>query len=293
MDQQNENRKSASGGNANKDADGKKANTVFGELIDYGLEEAAYTNVYGIIDNTLPADQFTNEELKEIMGGLYLKSFKCPICNVDAKIPAVRSSSVRLIQTESDFMPTYKDPNPLYYFVDFCDKCGFAAMPTTIKGLTAAQKKLIKDRISAKWKFDKTYPTYYTPQIAIEIHKLGLYNAVVAGEKESIRSVLCLHIAWMYRILKDEENEKTFLLMALEGFERAYSAESEVVGGLDKSSQQYLVGELKRRTGDMTGALNWFKLVLIDREANNRIKDMARNQKDRITAYYASGGKFV
>lgn len=291
MDQKDNNMIIAGSSNAPA-PESPKNNLIFGELKDFGLEEAALTQVFGTAVELGKGSQLDDATMRDIANGLYYKTFKCPICGEEEKLPAVRSSSVRIIQTESDFMPVYKDPNPLYYFVDFCRHCGFAGMSSTIKNLKPAQKKLLLEKIAKKWKFDKIYPAYYDPQTAIEIHKLALYNAVVAGEKEGARSVLCLHIAWLYRILKDEENERSFLLMALEGFERAYSAESEPIGGLDKSSQQYLVGELMRRTGNMTGALNWFKLVLIDRDANNKVKDMARNQKDRITAFYASGGKF-
>lgn len=264
---------------------------VFGELLNFGLEEAAFTNIFGAAEDVKLPENIDVSEIKEIEKGLYFKAYKCPVCGAETKAPAIRSSSVRLVQTESDFMPVYKDPNPLYYYVNFCKLCGFAAIPATEKTLNAKQKKLIHDKIGVKWKFDKQYPAYYNPETAIEIHKLALYNAVVAGEKEGIKSVICLHIAWLYRILKDEENEKTFLNMARDGFERAYSSESEPIGGLDKSSQQYLVGELMRRTGNMTGALNWLKLVIIDRDAKEKIKDMARTQKDRITAFFASGGK--
>ena len=265
---------------------------VFSDLIAFGLEDAVFSNIYGAAAETSQGEHVEASQMKEIEKGLYFKSFKCPICDKEVKIPAIRSSAVRLVQTESDFMPVYKDPNPLYYFVDFCKECGFAAMPATVKTINAKQKKQIREKISAKWKFTKQYPVYYDPNTAIEIHKLALYNAIVAGEKESVRSILCLHIAWLYRILKDEENEKIFMNTAREGFERAYAVETEPIGGMDKSSQQYLVGELLKRTGNMTGALEWFKLVLIDRNANPRVKEMARNQKDRITAFFASGGKF-
>ena len=188
-------------------------------------------------------------------------------------------------------MPVYKDPNPLYYFALFCKKCGYAAIANSAKTLGAKQKKQITDKISSAWKFEKQYPAYYTPQTAIEIHKLALYNAVVAGEKESVKSIISLHIGWLYRILEDSENEMLFLRTAYEGFERTYTNEQMPVGGLDTSSMQYLIGELLRRTGDMAGALNCFKLVIVDRNAKQKVKDLARDQKDVIMAFYASGGK--
>ena len=262
----------------------------------FGLADAGRARVFGTSDE-LAAESEKKEKsekdkaLKEIELGIYYKSFTCPVCETASKVPAVRSSHIRLVRNETDFMPVYKDPNPLYYFVVFCKECGYSALANSIKPLNAKQKKQLYEKIGSAWKFDKKYPAYYTPQTAIEIHKLALYNAVVAGEKESVKAILSLHIGWLYRILKDEENEMLFLRTAREGFERAYSNEPTPIGGLDASSMQYLIGELLRRTGEMAGALNWFKLVIVDRNAKQRVKDLARDQKDMIMAFYASGGK--
>ena len=262
--------------------------SIFAELSDFGLADAGRARVFGAVEELPVADAIKDNSMREIELGIYYKSFACPVCGAESKIPAVRSSYVRFIRNETDFMPIYKDPNPLYYFALFCKSCGYASVANNVKPLGAKQKKLIYDKIGAAWKFDKQYPAYYTPQTAIEIHKLALYNAVVAGEKESVKSILSLHIGWLYRILEDEENEMVFLRTAREGFERTYSNEPTPIGGLDASSMQYLIGELLRRTGDMAGALNWYKLVIVDRNAKQRVKDLARDQKDLIMAHYAA-----
>ncbi|MDR3121821.1 MAG: DUF2225 domain-containing protein, partial [Clostridiales bacterium] len=253
-----------------------------------GLKGADRTKVYSPSAEKAPRPGGASDLQAHIARSLFLRSFKCPVCGAETKVPAIRSSSVRLLRKDSDFMPYYKDPNPLYYFVEFCRMCGFATLPANIKNLTDRQKRQIREKISASWKFEKEYPSYYTPEVAIEIHKLGLYNAVVSNEKESLRAILSLHIGWLYRILGNAENEKIFLATAREGFERAYENESGPVGGLDKSSQQYLIGELLRRTGNLFGALKWYKMVLLDRTARRAVKEMARDQKDQIMALYES-----
>jgi len=264
----------------------KHGGSIFGGLSSFGLGEAEHAQVF---DSNAAIDETDNKQKSDttnIERSIYYKAFVCPVCGRETKIPAIRSSFVRMIRSDTDFMPIYKDPNPLYYFVTFCSMCGYAAIPAGIKNLMERQKKLIREKIGAVWKFDKKYPGYYNPQTAIEIHKLALYNSVVTGDRESIKAILCLHIGWLYRIAGDADNEKTFLKTASEGFERAYKNESGAVGGLDKCSQQYLIGELMRRTGNYMGALDWFKLVLIDRSAKYQIKELARDQKDLITAQY-------
>jgi len=265
------------------------SSAIFGDLSAFGLDDAKKSTVFRnreAVKSIGDRIDATNAELIE--KSLFLKTFKCPICFKDSKIPAVRSSSIRFLKTDTDFMPVYKEPNPLLYYVEFCRFCGFAAIPASIKNFTAVQKQRIREQISSTWKFDKIYATHYDPKTAIEIHKLALYNAVVSEQKESIKAIISLHIGWLYRIAGDEANEFIFLKTAREGFERAYTNESGSVGGLDKCSQQYLIGELLRRTGDPLGALDWYKLVLLDRGAKQKIKDMARNQKDAITAVYYS-----
>jgi len=258
---------------------------IFSMLSGFGLD-AKSVEVYSAPEEAKPVSKGEEQvsAAVEIERGIYYRSFKCPICNAESKIPAIRSSSVRLLKNDTDFMPVYKDPNPLYYYIVFCKLCGFAAVPTAVGTLTGKQKQLIREKISSSWKFSKQYPTYYDPQTAVEIHKLALYNAVVANEKDSIRALISLRIGWLYRIAKDDENEKLFLNMAREGIERAYANESGSFGGLDSSRQQYLVGEIYRRVGDLPNALKWYRLVMVDREANLKVKEMAREQRDKVLA---------
>jgi uncharacterized protein (DUF2225 family) len=264
---------------------------IFGGLGRFGLNDAEAAQVFSVAEESKPEREKKIAEQDDPESGIYMRSFKCPICGAEAKIPAIRSSYLRLIKNDSDFMPVYKDPNPLFYFITFCKLCGFAAMSATIRELTEKQKKLIREKIGASWNYDKKLPDYYDIHTAIEIHKLALYNAVVARLKESAKSIISLHIAWLYRIMGDEKSELLFMNTAREGFERAYLNESDPNASLDKNSLQFLIGELYRRTGNMTGALNWFKLVLFDRDAKKKIKDYARDQKDWIMDFYASEGK--
>jgi uncharacterized protein (DUF2225 family) len=264
--------------------------SLFAELHSFGLHGTDGTKVYN--DDKPLAAAAKSEESDElqirIRRSVYMKKFACPVCGKETDVPSVKTSSVRLLKKDTDFMPFYKEPNPLYYYVSFCKRCGFASPPANIKNLTQAKKALIREKISASWTFDKEYPAHYTPEIAIELHKLALYNAVVSSDKESLRAIISLHIGWLYRILGDAQNERTFLATAAEGFTRAYEFEHGSVGGLDKASQQYLIGELMRRTGNLFGALKWFKMAMHDKSARLSLKEMARDQKDLIIGIYES-----
>jgi uncharacterized protein (DUF2225 family) len=256
---------------------------VFGELASFGLTGAQDVQVFGEPERKAQRERDEAKAQAELLiqRSLFMRAFRCPVCGGETQVPAVKTSSVRVIRKDTDFMPYYKEPNPLYYFATFCKLCGFAAVPANVRNITARQRDLIREKVCPSWRFEKEYPMHYTPQVAIEIHKLALYNAVVCGDRNSMRAILALHIGWLYRILADAANEKAFLAMALEGFKLAFEKERGPVGGLDRGSQEYLIGELSRRTGDIPGALNWFKMALTDRETSLAIKEMARDQKDK------------
>ncbi|MCL2164681.1 MAG: DUF2225 domain-containing protein [Oscillospiraceae bacterium] len=261
----------------------QNSDDVFKELYSFGIASTSGVSIY---DNKQKEkktimDQSINAETM-IKRSLYEKTFICPVCRKESKLPTVKSSSLRIISRDSDFMVNYKDPSPLLYFISFCRFCGFAAQQGK-SSLTENQKKAVRDRISRCWKFDKAYPMIYTPDIAIEIHKLALFNAVVIGAKESARAIISLHIGWLYRMKGDEENEKIFLSTALEGLSFAYENETAAIAGLDKNSLQYLIGDLHRRTGKLEDALKWYRTVMIDRNAKFAIKEMAREQRDLVT----------
>ena len=258
-------------------------NNLFQELSSFGLNSVIDTEVYSVMtqNNDEPQKNVATQE-NAIRKNIYLKSFRCPVCGKETQIPTIKSSGVRLIRKDTDFMPIYQDPNPLYYYITFCSLCGFASMPANMKNISSKQKSLILEKISSTWQFNKTYPEYYTPEVAIEIHKLGLLNAIISNDKESLRAIISLHIGWLYRILGDEKNEKVFLSTAMEGFVRAYEHDSGPVGGMNHNTQQLLIAELKRRTGDLKGSMNWYQLVLLDKNASYALKETAREQKDVV-----------
>ncbi|SFU46154.1 hypothetical protein SAMN04487886_103320 [Clostridium sp. DSM 8431] len=134
-------------------------------------------------------------------------------------------------------------------------------------------------KISNEW-HGREYPLIYTEEIAIERYKLALLTAVVADFKDSRKAILCLRLAWMYRLLKKENEEQFYLGKALEGFINAYESEDTPIYGLDTYSLMYLIGELYRRTGKISESVKWFSNVITSRGANYKVKDKARDMRE-------------
>lgn len=213
---------------------------------------------------------------------LYDKKIKCPVCGKESYVKAVKSSSVRVISRDTDFMIYYHDPNPMFYDVWLCIHCGYAALSNRFSEISGKQIKLIQENISARWQSNRNYPSLYTVDIAIEMYRIALYNVIVKEGKSSEKAAICLRLAWLYRLKKEEENEIKFLNHTREELVKAYESEDFPIMGLDESGVQYLIGEMYRRIGDNSNALVWFSKVLMNRNAKPKIKEMARDQKDLI-----------
>lgn len=241
----------------------------------------------GLSDLHLYKDEKNKHEIKKESQPvpedyLFDRKLECPVCHKHITVRAVKRAGVRVISRDTDFMTYFKDPNPMLYDACVCTLCGYAALSTKFNTITDKQVKLIKENICSKWNSDKKYPQIYDIDTAIETHQLVLLNSVVKISKDSEKAFICLKLAWLYRLKKDEANENKFLLQAQKGFLLALEKERAPIAGLDEESLEYLIGELYRRLGNVSEALKWFGKVLCSPKSKVKIKDMARDQKDMI-----------
>ncbi|HEX9059807.1 MAG TPA: DUF2225 domain-containing protein [Clostridia bacterium] len=260
-------------------------NGLFKNLNGLGFENLDNISIY---ESREEKNDSRQKEFKNLQQNLeqyvFERKVECPVCYKHITVPAVKSSAIRVVSKDTDFMTYYQDPNPTFYDVWFCKLCGYAAVSNKFSIISDTQKKLIRENISSKWKFNKKYPVVFDADTAIETHQLALLNSVVKLGRDNEKALLCLRLGWLYRLKGDEENEKRYLANALMGFTNSFLKDSITVPGLDEAATQYLIGELYRRTGDNSNALQWFGRVLSDRNAKEKIKSMTRDQKDIILA---------
>ena len=252
----------------------------FSNLKEYGFDNITDISIYQ--DEEEDTKRRKQSSTPSVTDSTYDKKLVCPVCNREITVKAVKSSSIRVLSKDSDFMVYYGEPNPMFYDAILCVYCGYAALSTRFKMVGDKQVKLIKENISYKWNFNKTYPQIYDADTAIELHQLALLNCIVKKARLSEKALTCLRLAWLYRLKKDKINENKFLYQALQGFMKALEKEVPPIAGLDESSVEYLIGELYRRLEDNKSAIIWFSRVLGNRKAKPKIKDMARDQKDAI-----------
>lgn len=212
---------------------------------------------------------------------IFLKKVLCPVCNKTFETPTVKVNIPRISYKDSDFFIRYSIENPYFYDVWICPNCGYSALKTDFSKIRNFQKELIKKNITPKW-VNRYYKLPYDEKIAIEKYKLALLSSMTIEAKSSTKAMICLKIAWMYRLLNDNLKEKIFLSQALTLFEDTYSKESLPIYGLDRFSIMFLIGELNRRLDNDSIALKWFSEVITSIGANQKVKEMARDGKDKI-----------
>lgn len=253
-------------------------NNIFSGLDDLGFENIDNLKIYKTKDE-LKKFELNNKTPSTSL--LYDKTITCPVCGNIFKARSIKTSSYRILKKDSDFFINYSIINPYFYDVWICDSCGYASMKTDFNTIKESQKDIIKKNISTKWHC-KNYPEIYDVNIAIERYKLALLNYTVMDSSSSKKAMNCLKIAWMYRILSQNEAENLFIKNALTGFKDSYINENFPIYNMDKFTIMYLIGELNRRLGNFEEALLWFGNVITSQGINQKLKSMARDQKDLI-----------
>lgn len=233
---------------------------------------------------------------------LFEKSYTCPCCDKEFKAKTVRTGKVKLESADTDLRPKYQLMDALKYDAIVCPHCGYAALNRFFNYLASVQRKMIKEQISANFKGLDDSGAVYSYDDAIARHKLALVNTVVKKGKTSERAYTCLKLAWVLRgkaenlpketpdydkviaELQKEENE--LIENAYDGFTQSFMKENFPICGMDELTSTYLVADLARRSGKYEEALRWISRVITARDANERIKNKARELKELIREEY-------
>lgn len=253
-------------------------------------EDKEKENAKKSMENDKPA--FSEED------NIFDKTFACPSCDKEFRTKQIKSGKVKLLTLDTDLRPIYQYMDPLKYDAILCPNCGFAALNRFFKYVTQAQAGLIKKNISAAFRGIKESGNIFSYDDAIVRHKLALVNAIVKKAKTSERAYTCLKTAWVIRgkaeslpkdtqdykkLIEDMNKEELdFISKAYLGFDEAFGKETFPMCGMDEITITLLMADLARRIGNFDEAGRWISKVLISREANERIKQKAREIKDMI-----------
>ncbi|WP_088102718.1 DUF2225 domain-containing protein [Halalkalibacter urbisdiaboli] len=211
---------------------------------------------------------------------LYDKDQTCLFCEKIYQTKRLRSKFVRVKQVHSDFYTEYKDPdlNPLFYEVSVCPHCGFASSDTFSSNFPSGTTNVIAEQFK-DWKM-QDFGNERKVEDAIRALKLGILSAMLKREKHVVIGGLCLRLAWLFRLISSEEQEIRFLKKAQEHYAKSYEEVDYKDTQMTDMRLLYLIGELHRRIGNQSEAIQFFSRVIQHKHkaTEPKIVEMAREQ---------------
>ena len=274
---------------------------LFSGLEQFGLEKLKGLEVYE--RETKPDSNQGQSAVKKQLAEpdfLFEKTHTCPVCDHVFKARTVKTGRVKLVSADTDLRPRYQELDALKYDAIVCPQCGYAALARFFGYMTSVQARLVREQITSSFKPLKETGEVLTYDEAIMRHKLALVNTIVKRGKNGERAYTCLKLAWLYRGKRETLPVKTpdyeqvklglkkleyeFLSNAYEGFCAAFTKENFPICGMDENTLNYLTAELARKLGKTEEALKLVSGILVSRTVNERIKNKAREIKERIMA---------
>lgn len=271
--------------------------SLFSSLKDLGLKNLSNLEIYDKKEEKMGdgTENIVEVEVKE-EDFLFDKHYKCPVCDFELKTKTIRAGKVKLLETDIDLRPKYKDVDCLKYDAVVCPHCGYANLSRNFNTIMNSQLKLIKENISPNFKYTKPENKFYTYDEAILRHKLALFNSIVKKSKISERAYICLKLAWLMRgkaeylsedtkdydnlIQALEKEELEFLKNAYEGFTQAISNELFPISGMDEFTLTYLLAALALELKEYSESSKLISKILTTRDVNNRIKNKVIDLRD-------------
>ncbi len=274
---------------------------IFSGLDKFGIGVSSDLDVYsGYKDDAVDKEDKeesvdsapAKSEVKE-SDFLFDKTYECPVCANRFTSKTVKTGRVKSISHDSDLRPVYAHLDVLKYDAVVCPKCGFAAVTRFFHAVSPSQNKWIKEQITSNFKGFEEPEEIYSYDDAIDMHKLALMSTIVKRGRTSERAYCCLKLAWLLRGKRGQSNdakeknelkkqEREFIEKAYEGFSEAFARESFPMCGMDEMTVKYLVADLARQIGDYDEAKRWVSKIILSHNANERIKDKARELKNQI-----------
>jgi uncharacterized protein (DUF2225 family) len=193
---------------------------------------------------------------------LYEISVTCTYCTNAFKSKKVRPSFKKASKSDTDFCLHYKDINPDFYVVRICPFCGYAHTENFSDKWTSAERAVFHEKVAQNWSM-RDYCRERTWEDSLQSFKLALLSAQIKNEKSRVVAGLLHHLAWLYRIKGDWEQEERFLSFALDAYVNVFETEGM---DLNNAKLMYLMGELNRRLKRFPDAVKWFSRIINDRK---------------------------
>lgn len=208
----------------------------------------------------------------------YTKHYTCTFCGTRFPSLVVKSKSIQLIKTDTDFCPYYRTVNPLFYEVAVCPKCGYAFNQEMPKKLNDRQRANLAQRLP-EIRRPSRFDAGRNLSLAVESFRAAIACLEAMGGKRLLLGKLYLKVAWLYRTSGNEAEERGYIEKALWYLDEAYRTEHSTDPSLELNLL-YLLGDLSFRLGLDDVAARWLSKVLTHpkRSANPGIVNRTRDR---------------
>lgn len=274
---------------------------LFSGMDKFGLQDIKQDEIYAD-PNKKKAEAASDEGVKKPASETdYLidRTYTCPVCDAEFKSRTVKSHSVRQIGTDEDLRPKYQQLDSLKYEVIVCPHCGYGAHTRTFKNIYDSQKKMVRETITPGFHYSEPAGAY-TYDDAIERYQIAFANAMAIKQIDSEKAYLCLRMGWTIRgkmeslnpqdpgyaedVKQCREDENEALKLALDGFIAARTKEQPPFAGMDQSILDFMISVLAIRFGRTDVASKLISSLISSMTTNPRIKERARELKDKLVA---------
>lgn len=193
---------------------------------------------------------------------------KCPVCGETTRVVKVKSKLLAE-HTDEDFCVHYKDFNPYFYKIWFCEHCGFAADEKTFLGsIPLTHKRKIQEFLNSRKLGLKFVEERQVPD-AVASFKLAIFYAELTGQSLAKRAGLYLELGWIYRASEEKEREDEMLERAISLYDRSLMTERYPINGLSDNTVIYLIGAIYYRLHDFEKSTQYLSRIIGDQ----RIRD--------------------
>lgn len=210
----------------------------------------------------------------------YEKNIQCINCKKEFSTLKVRSKFIKVVQTKSDFQRIYADDvNALYYNVFVCEHCGFSFTEDFSKYFAPGVQNAIRTQITEKW-VHHDFKGERTIFQAIQAYKLAFLCGTIKKEKFVATAGLALRLAWLYRSLNNDSQERRFLTISRDHYMASYSNEDYSSTQMSDVRIMYMIAELSRRINDVENATRFFSKIIEKQSIAGEAKiiEMAKEQ---------------
>lgn len=215
----------------------------------------------------------------------YEKKIECYNCKKSFPSLKVRSKTIKVEHTESDFQPIYAENtvNGYFYNVFVCEHCGFAFTEDFTKYFAPGVQQEIQDKITKNW-VNHSLGGERSLSETIQAYKLALLSGVTKKEKFVTIAGLALRLAWLNRSAKNEVQEQRFLKIARDYYMNSFSNEDYSSTQMSEMRILYMIGELSRRIEDFGNATRYFSKVIEKQNVGGEAKliEMAKEQWNKL-----------